>query len=508
MKYVVSLIVSLGLVSACASSSDSPVDEFASVDGVEPVDEPAPERTPDPNEQKTEPEPVAEPELELAPLPELLGVPLAEDLNDDPKIIEINLTAQTSEHVFIEDTVTPMWTYNGQFPGPAIQARVGDRLIVHFTNNLPDSTTVHWHGLRVPNEMDGAPLVQQPVQPGETFTYDFKLKDAGSYWYHPHVQTHIQVERGLYGPIVVHEAEPPAYDVERIVFLDDIRLEMDGNRSPFNLTHPERMHGRYGNVLLLNGKAVDEGDSLALRHGVVERWRVMNSANARTAQLDLMAAEWRVIASDGGLVPEPFTTELLQIAPGERYDLEMRWNPESAEDSGELRYWVPVVENEQVKLAPIVLQTLFSNDEEALAAHDVELPEVTLPEWPVEDMPTITIELDGKPGFNGQIQWMLNGKVYGQHIPIKVDLGSYHTIDIVNKQAQVHPMHIHGHFFQVISRNGKPVVNEAGFKDTVMVGAKETVRLSILFDNPGQWMYHCHILEHAKMGMMGVIEVY
>jgi FtsP/CotA-like multicopper oxidase with cupredoxin domain len=495
------LLILVVFVLSCAPADESTLDPS---ERTQRPDEPREQRV----EVPTEPvEKITEPKPELLPLPSLIGVPLAEDINPSPTIVEVNLTAKVTDLTLLEGKTTTMWTYNGQLPGPTIQARVGDRLIVRFTNELPDATTVHWHGLRVPNEMDGAPLVQFPVQPGETFTYDFILKDAGTYWYHPHMMTHVQVERGLYGPLVVHEADPPVFDAERIVFLDDIRLEENGQRAGFHLTHPERMHGRHGNVLLMNGKVVDEEDTLAMRRGTVERWRILNSANARIARVDLGTAQWRVIASDGGLVPTPYSLEVLQIVPGERYDLEVRWDPENDSEVGELRYWVPVVENEQVTLAPIVIQSLFSSDQEPMPPHDVVLPEVILPDWPVEDEPTIVVELEGKPGVTGQVQWMLNGEVYGKHTPVKVDLDSHHTIDLVNTQDQVHPMHIHGHFFQIMSRDGVPTA-EAGLKDTVLVGPQETVRLSILFDNPGQWMYHCHILEHAAMGMMGVIEVY
>jgi FtsP/CotA-like multicopper oxidase with cupredoxin domain len=257
---------------------------------------------------------------------------------------------------------------------------------------------------------------------------------------------------------------------------------------------------------LLNGKAVGESDYIEIRRGSVERWRILNSANARTAQIDITGAEWRIIATDGGLIPEPYTKDVLQIAPGERYDIEVRWAPENVGDTGVVRYWVPTLQGEELVWATIPILTLFSSGHPALPPHDVELPPVELPQWPIAQTPTITVELDGVIPMGQEVKWMLNGKVYGEDTPVEVALGSEHTIALVNKKMQEHPMHIHGHFFQVVSRGGKPA-NEPGLKDTVLVGGEETVVINMVFDNPGSWMYHCHILEHAKQGMMGVIEV-
>jgi len=453
-------------------------------------------------------EPVVEsPAPDLAPLPELIGATLAIDDNPDLTVVEITLVASVNELTFFSGSPAEMWTFGDSMPGPTIQARVGDRIIVHFTNDLPDATTIHWHGMRVPNDMDGSPLVQDPILPGETFTYDFIAPDAGTYWYHPHMMTHMQVERGLYGAFIVHEAEPPIFDGERIIFLDDIRLDEDGTRADFTMGHPDRMHGRHGNVLLLNGVPVDEDGTVELVPGAIERWRILNSANAREAVIDLDGAAWRVIATDGGLIPEPYTTEYLMVAPGERYDIEVVWAPKSLSHQGKLRYWVPTVQGDAMVYAPFTLLTLTPSDDIPMGSHTIELPEVVLPVWPVSELPTLEVELDGVLGADQKIKWMLNGEVYGEHTPVEVELGSYHTIDITNKAGQVHPLHIHGHFFQVISRNGAPV-HEPGLKDTVRVGGNEVVRIVIYFDNPGNWMYHCHILEHAKQGMMGVIEVW
>ena len=480
-------------------ASDPPAEDPMPADPVPGTDTPD-DVTPDPD-----PQPEPEPDPVVPDYPTVYGVAPAVDENPAPGIVEVSLTASMAALQLLPDTPkTILWTYNGQLPGPLIQARVGDRVIVHLENDLPEPTTIHWHGMRVPNEMDGTPRTQDPVQPGETFTYDFIVEDAGTYWYHPHTITHVQVERGLYGVLVVHEAEPPDYDAERIVFMDDIYLTETGSVAPFVMSHPVQMHGRFGNVLLHNGQVVAGDEYIELQRGTIERWRVLNSANARTALLRVQGAEADVIGWDGGLIPESYPADVLRVAPGERYDLEVRFDPGPG-GSAALEMLVPQVVGQEVQLVPLTVTSLLATGHAPLPARTVELPEITLPEVSPAAEPTMVLELDGA-NVGGTIQWWINGKTFEKSAPVDVPIGTVHTIDIVNKAAQEHPFHIHGHFFRVISRNGVAEPYD-GWKDTVYVGANETVRLVLDFDNPGGWMAHCHILEHAALGMMSLIEV-
>ena len=520
MKRIITVVLVGSLCIACGGESASEtVDPSSEATGAEPTgaeptgaettaDETANTATSEPPATTTEePDPDPEPVPPVEPeYPELSGVALAIDEDPAPGVVEVSLTAAPSEIELIAGVKTQMWTYNGQLPGPVIQARVGDKVIVHLKNELPQPTTIHWHGMRVPNEMDGTPRTQDPVQPGGSFTYEFVVQDAGTFWYHPHFSTHEQVERGLYGVIIVHEAETPKFDVERVVFLDDILLNPAYQIEPFIISHMVQMHGRNGNTLLLNGKAVAGDELLQLRRGTVERWRILNSANARTAYFEPFGTNWSVIGWDGGLIPKSYKPELLRIAPGERYDLEVRWDVTDAGQTGELRYYVPALnEQNQVVLAPIVLTTVMSNGLAELEYREPELPEITLPELVVDDTATLTLEFSGA-NVGGTVEWMINGKTFEKAAAIDVPLGTHHTIDLVNTQAQEHPFHIHGHFFRVVSRNGVAEKFD-GLKDTVYVGGDETVRLVMDFDNPGGWMAHCHILEHAELGMMALFEV-
>ena len=260
------------------------------------------------------------------PFPEITGGVVLEDTNPDPKVVEVKLQARQAK-IKLSDKVSQfMYTYNGLLPGPIIRARVGDELIVHFTNNLQEPTTVHWHGLRIPDEMDGTPRVQDPVKPGETFTYKFKLKDAGSYWYHPHVRSHAQVELGLYGMLIVQEKENIKFTRERSIILDDILIINGRIAGPLS-SGMEGMHGRNGNALFMHGKlgSLD----IKAKTGDVERWRVVNVANARTMNMQFQGVKVRVIGADGGLLAKPYyLPSTLEIPVGQRYDLEVTYeNP-------------------------------------------------------------------------------------------------------------------------------------------------------------------------------------
>src|SRR5687767_2678699 len=139
------------------------------------------------------------------------------------------ITAAEAEVTLIDGKRLRVWAYNGQVPGPTLRVRLGDTLRVKFTNKLPQETTIHWHGVRVPNAMDGVPhATQPPIKPGETFTYEFTPKDAGTFWFHPHVRSSEQVERGLYGLLIVDDKQPPPYSRDVTWILDDWLLGPDG----------------------------------------------------------------------------------------------------------------------------------------------------------------------------------------------------------------------------------------------------------------------------------------
>ncbi len=226
------------------------------------------------------------------------------------------MRAMRSEKQYPGAKPSPVWTYEGTVPGPLFETKVGDQLVVHFQNELPEATTVHWHGVRLPAAMDGTHLMQAPIEPGQGFEYSFPLKDAGLFWFHPHMRSDVQVEKGLYGAILVRGDSEPVVDQEAVLVLDDVRVNADGTFPEF-LDDESKMMGREGNVLLVNGVS---GPEISMQSGV-ERLRIVNVANGRFFNLRLEAHTLRVIGTDGGLVAEPWDTDTLLMAPGERYDV-------------------------------------------------------------------------------------------------------------------------------------------------------------------------------------------
>ena len=430
-------------------------------------------------------------------LPEVWGVPTLEDLDPDPDVVEVELVADELEVPNGNGTLS-MVAYNGSVPGPLLQTKLGDEVVVHFTNKLSEPTTVHWHGLRISDAMDGNPRIQDPVQPGETFTYRFVAAEAASYWYHPHVRANEQVEMGLQAPMTVHDPEDPIFDLERALVLDDIWIE-NGAFPSFLSGHMEQMHGRLGNYLLVNGQGT--AAEVAVEQRAVERWRIVNTSNARTMELSVEGAAFQVVATDGGRVPHPYTPARIQVAVGQRYDL--------------------LVYYDEPGTARLLNHVLTLNDADEVVEKAVEMivAEVAASERPVPDVewvpldappePTIdreeTLTFDAVNGADG-LEWMLNGESMPAEPLFEFARGETVRLRLVNEAGPEHPFHLHGQFFTIVD-DGRPETSQPGRKDTVLVPGQTTVEIIATMDNPGQWMAHCHILEHAELGMMGEIIV-
>ncbi len=424
------------------------------------------------------------------------------DENPEDGVVEVHLTAGRASIDLGDGVMREMYAYNGHVPGPALHAKAGDRVVVHFRNELAEPTTVHWHGLRIPASMDGSPRIQDPVEPGEEFTYEFVVPDAGTFWYHPHVRANEQVEKGLYGPIVVRDRNDPEYDVERVMMLDDILLGEDAMTfPPFLASHPELMHGRYGNVLLTNARESDR----VLAYGdayTIERWRIVNTANARTMELSIHGARFRVIGTDGGLLAEPYETERLLVPVGQRYDLEVTFDAVGIVQL--LSHVATLDENDEVVevATPVYDIDVVAADRELRA---IEWP--TLPtREPREPSREVMLDLEAVTGGEHGIMWTINGMSHPEEPIFTFDPGETVRIRIVNKNGPEHPFHLHGQFFEIVDQ-GNAWTSQPGLKDTVLVPGLETVEIIAYLDNPGRWMAHCHILEHAELGMMAEILV-
>ena len=439
------------------------------------------------------------------PLPSVDGLTPLEDRNPDPYIVEVDLVARTSFAQLRPGEPTELLNYNDSFPGPLLHARVGDRVIVHFTNELADPTVIHWHGLRISDQMDGSPRIQAPVEPGGTFTYDFVVPEAGTFWYHTHLHQIEQHERGLYGAIVVHDAEPPAFSAERLVIVDDIRLDATNRVSPFLTSGPDIGRGRIGNTLLRNGSS--EPWRISIPRGAIERWRVVLSTNALSVGLRVAGADARVIATDGGLLPQPFALDRVEIAPGQRYDLEIRPRPDAADVALDAMILV-LDENDNVVEEPFPL--IIATVEGQTETPEPIYPVVTLPSTEVQ-AETLDWKISGAL-VDGKVHFTINGvsgfvdddhqhpllHTFQPNVPVRMTIRS----DV----SPAHPFHLHGQFFQIIERKGQPVF-EPGLRDTVEIRGAETATILSYFENPGRWMVHCHISEHGENGMMAEIQV-
>ncbi len=429
-----------------------------------------------------------------------------DDVNPAPDIIEFDLTASVENLELTPGTTTPAWTYNGTLPGPLIRGKVGDRLIVHFTNNLPEPTTVHWHGLRLPNAMDGVPhITQPPIEPGGSFTYDFILRDAGAYWYHPHVNSAAQVGYGLYGAVIVDDPNEPEFGDELILVLSDIGLTDSGALLPPD-TGGEfgDLFGREGNVILVNGRV---NPLITVQPGLRQRWRVLNMARSRYYTIGFDGQTFTRIGNDGGLADAPVEVEMPVLIPGERADLII--TPTGRRGSVTQVQWIPT-ERGYGSLFNRVPEDLFRIEfaDEAASIND-ELPTVERDIDPIDTTGATEVDVEFTIDDEGPdgLEMGINHVPYAEVVPFEARIGETQVWKLINDTDFAHPFHLHGYFFQVIDDNGVPVLPLA-WRDTIDVPVGHTIRIAIDFDErPGTWMFHCHILDHAALGMMAVVNV-
>jgi FtsP/CotA-like multicopper oxidase with cupredoxin domain len=231
--------------------------------------------------------------------------------------VQVDLEAREVDWEFVPGQRTRAWAFGGQVPGPTIEAQVGDVLEIRLTNHLPEPTVVHWHGLRIPAAMDGTESVQRPVGPGETFTYRFRVPDAGTFWYHSHFNETVQLERGLYGALIVRGPDEPVFDADRTLVLDDVELEKNGQIRPPGWW-VEAHDGREGNTRLVNGAQEPE---VRMAAGQIERWRIVNAASARYVLFSVGGRPFRIIGTDGGLIPSPVIATEVLLGPADRAEI-------------------------------------------------------------------------------------------------------------------------------------------------------------------------------------------
>lgn len=423
---------------------------------------------------------------------------------------------------------TPVWAYateaEGRVPGPEIRLTAGERVGYRLVNDLPQPTTVHWHGIRIENAMDGAaPLTQAPVPPGEGFDYDFLAPDPGTYWYHSHNRSAEQVARGLAGPLIVEDREPwlrefGAATRELVFVLDDWLLDREAGiiEDRWDDLHAASHGGRMGNTVTVNGVAYPELD---IQPGERVRLRIINTATDRIMPLSLPHLSPRLIALDGHPVA-PREIETLILGPAQRADVVIDGRIDGETTAGLL---LDPGNGEWVEIAEFVV----SGDTLASRGSDVR----PLPAWGTLAAPDLSnsqrevLRMEGgamramlETTYRGEslgfrdltkhgMVWAFNGIADGMDKPMfQAALGRTIRMEMTNRSMFLHAIHLHGHHFTVLSQSGAANM-EGDVRDTVLIGADETVEVAFVADNPGQWMIHCHMLSHQKSGMMAWFEV-
>jgi FtsP/CotA-like multicopper oxidase with cupredoxin domain len=390
----------------------------------------------------------------------------------------------------IGDGQTAMLGLNGSTPGPELRLTQGARLDVRFENQIGSDSALHWHGIRIDNAMDGVPgMTQDPVPDGDHFDYSFLAPDAGTFWYHSHSRSWEQVEQGLYGPLIVEEAEPPKVDHDITVVIDDWRLQEDGTLAGgFGNRHDFAHAGRLGNFAraLPSVSKVRRGDRLRLR--------LINAATARVFPVMMTGGTGKVVALDGMPLPTPRDISDIVLAPAQRTDL-------IVDVTDTLRFDFPT-RDEPYELGRIEVEgenpSPITGDISALPpAH------ITTPGTPDHEL-TLIMEGGAMGGrHTGSDIWALNGH---SGLPdtafATFNRGETARIRLINDTAFPHGIHLHGHHFfeETAGKLGD-------FRDTTLLNRGETRDILCVFDNPGKWLLHCHMLGHQAAGMKTWVEV-
>ncbi len=430
---------------------------------------------------------------------------------------EVRLTAAESEIELAQRGRYRKWLYNGMFPGPEIRLKEGERLRVTIENKLPEGTTIHWHGIPVPNAMDGVPgLTQQPIPPGQTFVYEFTAGPPGSYLYHSHVG--LQIDRGLIAPLIVEEKRPHIeYDREYVLMLDDFLTQAPrplgdlgvggagSGRMGGGMMRGRGMGGMMQGggmgmmgvqvppyaALLINGRAPEDPAAFRTKRGERVRFRLLNPSGATTYRLAVSGHHMVVTHTDGRPV-KPHTVDALLIGMGERYDVLVE-----ASNPGNWLIAAAPVEG-QAAPAQALLQyadapASKSNTlpEGLRGGRVLELKDLQATENPERRRPDRTLDLTLSGGMMSPA-WTINGQAYPNADPLEIHDGETVQVRMMNMSMMLHPMHLHGHFFRVGDV----------FKDTVIVPPHMgRVTFEFKADNPGKWFFHCHNIYHMEAGM-------
>ncbi len=420
-----------------------------------------------------------------------------------PELVAAPSRAQLAPDTYPD---TAVWSYNGGIPGPEIRLPQGAELTRRLVNNLPEETSIHWHGIRIDNAMDGVPgLTQDAVAPGGSFDYAFRLPDAGTYWYHTHNRSWEQMARGLAGPLIVEEADGPDVDADITLAVSDWRLTREAAMSEdFGMMHDLSHAGRIGNLLTVNGafefrQGVKRGDRVRLR--------LINMATARILSLELPGFDGWIVALDGMPLETPQRAERLTLAPAQRVDV----IADVTADEGSEANLVQFARDGGFALAAFPVAAGGA----ARGTAPKPLPPNPVPQITLAEARNTRLTMEGGAmgGMSaarykgerlstrdlvqqGQV-WALNGTAGLDEEPFfTLDRGEAIRIPMVNDTAFPHGIHLHGHHFREVTAEGL-----GPWRDTILLDRGETREIVLQGDNPGDWLLHCHMLGHQAAGM-------
>ena len=418
----------------------------------------------------------------------------------------------------------PMWTFaEGTWP-PVIRVALGERLEATLENRLPrpeESTSIHWHGVRLPNDQDGVPyLVQPPVLPGESFRYSFKPPDPGTFFFHTHCNTVEQLGRGLVGVLIVDGDATEPYDADEVLLLRDWRVDGDAGRfNAFFTLRGAARAGTYGSLRSVNG-AIDPEIRLPASGDC--RLRLINADVTRVMEIGVEGADAAVVAIDGTAVP-PFPLSSWSMGPAMRLDLVVR-----APRDGRTARLVDRSAPGRFELARLVGQGASRRtrafDPAPLRAPGIPQPDLAKATrlrfaFQSSDAGRFVGSAAGAPGaalgalcVSQKLFWTINGRPWpdGEHARVPPPLavlerGRSYLFTLDNETPFAHPIHIHGHTFQLL-RSTK-LQRPRHHTDTLLLMPEEQAEVAFVADNPGDWMFHCHVIEHQESGMMGHLRV-
>ena len=448
-------------------------------------------------------------------------------------IKDISLVAEESTIEISKGVFRSVSTFGGTVPGTEIRVNQGDFVNVKLINTLPEPVTIHWHGYPVISAMDGIPgVTQDAVRPGESFTYQFSADIPGTYWYHSHQEGAKQVDKGLYAALVVIPKDETTVDRDYTLILDEWMSDPNGgmemgdtgnsnmagmsdmagmdDMSGQTVSDPvmdeEKMMASQYDIYTVNGKSGSIIEPLDVEKGDVVRLRFIN-AGYRTHGIHIPGEGIKIVSTDGQAImgASEIKDQIISVSPGERYDVEFTVQNENSFiiDSHDSNLY-----NAQIKIPVDVIDGSGSVQKEISAG---SLPAFDLMTYgtPAKGPFTLEqkydvnyrVELDTDTTGNS-LKYTINGKVFSDLPPLELKKEQLVKFTIINKSKVDHPMHLHGHFFQVLSRNTKPYTGAVIMKDTLLIKPGETYVVSFVADNPGLWVQHCHELHHAAGGMM------